>query len=86
MNDVTMIPVMSDAVSCSSAQKRLERMVDALAKRLSVAEATLECIERETNVALVEPSIAFTVTRRVSALARAAVRKPDQDVHDARAC
>jgi hypothetical protein len=54
----------------STAIRRLERERDALATRLRIVEATLAAIERETELALAEPGVAFLVTRRVASIAR----------------
>lgn len=45
---------------------------DALRTRVRILEAAIECIEREADRALVQPDIAFVVTRRVSSVARQA--------------
>jgi hypothetical protein len=50
--------------------RRLKRERDALATRLRIVEAALACIQRETEVALAEPGVAFLVTRRVASVAR----------------
>ena len=51
----------------------LARERDALATRVRIVEAALACIERETEVALAEPGVAFLVTRRVASIARQAL-------------
>ena len=50
--------------------RRLEREREALEMRVKVVEAALVCIERETEIALAEPGVAFLVTRRVASIAR----------------
>ncbi len=50
--------------------RRLERERDALRTRVQTVEAALVCIERETDIALAEPGVAFLVTRRVASIAR----------------
>jgi len=54
----------------STRMRRLERERDALATRVRIVEAALRGIERETEIALAEPGVAFLVTRRVASLAR----------------
>ncbi len=49
------------------------RQRDALATRVRIVEAALACIERETDLALEEPRVAFLVTRRVASIARQAL-------------
>ncbi len=51
----------------------LTRERDALATRVRIVEAALACIERETELALEEPGVAFIVTRRVASIARQAL-------------
>jgi hypothetical protein len=51
---------------------RLAREREDLAHRVAVLERALEAIEREADLALVEPETTFHVTRRVALIARRA--------------
>jgi len=48
--------------------RRAEREREALAARVRTLEAALAAIERETDLALSEPGVAFFITRRVAAI------------------
>ena len=64
-------PLVVDAV-------KLVRERDALLTRVRILEAVLAGIEREADCALVEPGIAFLVTRRIAAVARQAkITRPE---------
>jgi hypothetical protein len=65
--------VTSDSLATSSpTTRRLARERASLESRVHALEAALACIEREAELALTEPGVAFLVTRRVATIARRA--------------
>jgi hypothetical protein len=74
MNVTTTMACSTMACSCNATiqMRRLARERDALATRVRILEGALNGIQRETELALNEPALAFLVTRRVASITRQA--------------
>jgi hypothetical protein len=66
------VTAMTCSCNATTQMRRLQRERDALATRVRILEGALAGIDRETELALRQPAVAFLVTRRVASITKQA--------------